>query len=82
MSVNAVGEVIYLQGPCRVEDAEPLVALLQKSRKVSLDLSTCESLHAAVVQVILAFGGQVVGAPADGFLGEFLVPAIGRAALP
>ncbi|MBO9544611.1 hypothetical protein [Caulobacter sp.] len=82
MSISAVGDVIYLQGPCRVEDAETLVALLQKSRKVTLDVSTCESLHAAVVQAILAFEGQIVGAPTNGFLGEFVVPALGRTIQP
>lgn len=82
MSISAVGDVIYLQGSCRVEDAETLVALLQKSRKVTLDVSTCESLHAAVVQAILAFEGQIVGAPADGFLGKLLVPALCRSVQP
>lgn len=82
MSISAVGDVIYLQGQCRVEDAETLVALLQKSRKVTLDVSTCESLHAAVVQAILAFEGQVVGVSGDGFLGQLLIPALGRTVQP
>lgn len=82
MSVSAVGDVIYLQGSCRVEDAETLVALLQKPRKVTLDVSTCESLHAAVVQAILAFDGRIVGAPTEGFLGKLLIPALGRVTRP
>jgi len=76
MSLHADGDVIYIKGHCRVEDAEPLVALLQKSRKVTVDVSACESLHAAVVQAILTFDCPVVGAATDVFLAKLLTPAL------
>lgn len=78
MSFRQVGDVIHIEGHCRVEDAETLVALLQKSRNLTIDVSTCESLHAAVVQTILAFECPVVGAPTDGFLHKLLSPALAR----
>jgi len=82
MSLRLDGDVIHIRGHCRVEDAEPLVALLQKSRGLSIDLSACESLHAAVVQAILSFDCPVVGAPTDEFLAKLLKPALwGRADL-
>jgi hypothetical protein len=80
MTVRLDGDVIHFEGHCRVEDAETLVALLQTSEDVGLDLATCESLHAAVVQTILAFGRPVVGQPADGFIASLLTPALARAA--
>ena len=78
MSLSVDGDVIYIKGHCRVKDAETLVALLQKSRNLAIDVSTCESLHAAVVQAILAFDRPVVGTPTDGFLQKLLTPALQR----
>jgi hypothetical protein len=80
MSLRLDGDIIHFEGHCRVEDAETLAALLLKSGDVGLDLTACESLHAAVVQAILAFGRPVVGQPADGFIGSHLAPALARAA--
>jgi hypothetical protein len=72
--------VVYLSGHCRVEDAETLAALLQPSEGVTVDISGCDSLHAAVVQVLLAFDAPVVGAPVDPFLRNRLLPALIRKA--
>lgn len=80
MSFRQDGDVIHIEGHCRVEDAETLVALLQKSRNLAIDMSTCESLHGAVAQAILAFECPVVGTPTDGFLHKLLAPALARAA--
>ena len=76
MTVSRDGSVIRLQGVCRVEDAEPLTALLQSISDSTLDLSTCEGLHAAVVQAILAFCPNIVGVPDEPFLRDWLLPAL------
>jgi hypothetical protein len=76
MTVSRDGDAIHLLGVCRVEDAEPLTALLQGFGDSGLDLSACEGLHAAVVQVILAFRPQIVGVPDDAFLRDLLLPAL------
>lgn len=78
MKASRDGDVIYLSGHCRVEDAEALAALLQPSERVVVDISGCDSLHAAVVQVLLAFGAPVVGAPVEPFLRDRLFPALSR----
>lgn len=72
--------VAALHGHCRVADAETLASLLQQSPGITLDVSGCESLHAAVVQAILAFRPPVVGAPADPFLKNHLLTALAREA--
>ncbi|WP_454715649.1 hypothetical protein [Caulobacter segnis] len=72
------GDVVYLTGHCRVEDAETLAALLQPSEGVIVDISGCDSLHAAVVQVLLAFDAPVVGEPAESFLRDRLLAALIR----
>ena len=76
MTVLNDGPVIRLRGVCRVEDAEPLTALLQGVSDSTLDLSMCEGLHAAVVQAILAFRPTIVGVPDDPFLRDRLLPAL------
>ena len=76
MTVTREGDVVHLVGLCRVEDAEPLTALLQGLSDSTLDLSACEGLHAAVLQAILAFRPKIVGVPGDVFLRDRLLPAI------
>ncbi len=78
MSVARDGDVIVLSGPCRVEDAEPLTALMQDAPQACLDLSACEGLHAAVVQTILAFRPQIKGVARDPFVALWLSPLLGR----
>ena len=80
MMASRDGDVIHLSGHCRVEDAEALTALLQPSEGVIVDISGCDSLHAAVVQVLLAFDASVVGEPAESFLRDRLLPALVRKA--
>jgi hypothetical protein len=76
MSVIRDGDHVRLIGLCRVEDAEPLTALLQAFPDSTLDLSACEGLHAAVLQAILAFRPELTGAPGDVFLRDRLLPAV------
>ena len=76
MTVARDGDIIRLQGVCRVEDAEPLTVLLQCICDSTLDVSACEGLHAAVVQVILAFRPKIIGLSKDGFLRDWLLPAL------
>jgi hypothetical protein len=76
MTVVSEGDVVRLVGLCRVEDAEPLTALLQGLSDSTLDLSACEGLHAAVLQAIVAFRPAIVGVPGDAFLKNYLLPAL------
>jgi hypothetical protein len=76
MTVLRDGDRIRLSGLCRVEDAEPLTALLQGFEDSTLDLSACEGLHAAVAQAILAFRPKIVGTPGDVFLRDRLLSAL------
>jgi len=78
MAVRLDGAVIRLEGDLRVEDAEPLLALLQEpGRAVSLD--GAGRLHTAVVQVLLALRPPVSGAPSDAFAARWLAPLLGAA---
>ena len=76
MSVRLDNEIIRLEGRCHVEDAEPLLVLLQARAHRTIDLSASETLHTAIVQLILAFRPPLTGAGADDFLGRWVIPAM------
>jgi hypothetical protein len=56
---------ILLEGHCPVEDAEPLLQLLQATPKGLLDWEHCTYLHTAVLQVILAAPTRRLGSCGD-----------------
>jgi hypothetical protein len=45
---------ICLEGDTPVEEAEPLLVLLLAHPSAALDLSACNHMHTAIVQVLLA----------------------------
>jgi hypothetical protein len=76
MSVRLDGNVIILEGPCRVEDAEPLLGWLQANRGRMVDLAGAEHLHAAVLQVLMALRPRIRGTAGDAFLRDWITPAL------
>lgn len=63
---------IILEGECPVEDAEPLLELLQASPAAPLDWTRCTRLHTAVVQVVLAARPNLVGPCGDPWLQQWM----------
>jgi hypothetical protein len=79
MSVRLDGNVIVLEGACRVEDAEPLLGWLQADRSLAVDLTDAEQLHAAVLQVLMALSPVLQGTPKDTFIRDWITPALSEA---
>ncbi|WP_114947168.1 hypothetical protein [Microvirga calopogonii] len=79
MSARLDGEVIVLEGQCRVEDAEPLLAWLQANRSRIVDLTNADHLHGAVFQVLIALKPAIRGEGKDAFLRDWLVPVLATA---
>ena len=79
MSVRLDGNVIVLEGTCRVEDAEPLLGWLQADRGLIVDLTGAEQLHTAVLQVLMAVRPTLKGTARDAFIREWLTPAFSEA---
>jgi hypothetical protein len=79
MSVRLDGNIIVLEGLCRVEDAEPLLGWLQADRRRVVDLAGAEHLHAAVFQVLLALRPVVRGEGNDAFNRNWLIPLLTEA---
>ena len=76
MSVHLDGMVIRLEGECRVEDGEPLLALLTGGTGRTVDLTMAGPLHAAVVQALLALQPPLAGSPGDAFTARWIAPLL------
>lgn len=76
MSVRLDSNRIYLEGDCRVAEAETLTSLLQADAARIVDLDGCRSLHAALVQTLLAFRPAIEGKPEDSFIKTLLLPSL------
>jgi hypothetical protein len=63
---------ILLVGSCPVEDAEPLLQMLQATPDAPVDWTQCGQIHTAVYQVLLAAGAFPVGPCGDGWLQQWL----------
>ena len=69
MAVIVRGDgVVMLEGICGAADADALQRALLTDAQTSVEWSACDQLHAAVLQVLLAAGRPVRGAPRSAFL--------------
>jgi hypothetical protein len=68
--------LIVLDGACPVEDAEPLLQLLQTMPAAKVDWRQCGRLHTAVLQLVLASGRAAIGPCGDASVERWLVPKL------
>lgn len=71
MTVSLQDEVVRLEGDCRVEDAETLSALLDGQGGRVVDVGECRQLHTAVLQALLHYRPQLIGACGNRFLEQW-----------
>jgi hypothetical protein len=64
---------IVLDGVCPVEDAEPLLQMLQTMPAAEVDWRRCRQLHTAVLQLVLASGRALIGPCGDAWVAQWLV---------
>jgi hypothetical protein len=69
---------IVLDGVCPVEDAEPLLQMLQTMPAAEVDLRQCRQLHTAVLQLILASGRALIGPCGDAWIAQWLLPKLSQ----
>ena len=73
MTVRTVeSELIVLEGKCPSEEAEVLLQRLLATPGAIVDLQRCETLHAAVIQVLLTAKPTLQLPPTDTAVGRWL----------
>ena len=72
MAHSIADYVVTLTGACGIEEAEELHAALCGVHEPVFDLAGATVLHTAIVQLILAAGGQVQHAPPEPLLAACL----------
>lgn len=72
------GASIVLEGECLAEDAEALVQMLQETPAAAIDWSSCNRLHTAVMQVLLAVRARTVGDCGDPWVRKWAVSLFGH----
>ena len=75
MTIKFDNKIIRLRGDCGSEDVEALLAALSADDR-SIDMSEVDHMHAAVLQVLLAFGPRLLGSPRDTFVRTWLIPVL------
>jgi hypothetical protein len=76
MTVRRHDGAIVLEGICPVEDAEPLLRMLQTMPAAEVDWTPCRQLHTAVLQLVLASGRPLVGPCGDEWIAQWLGPKL------
>lgn len=76
MPISFKKDVAILRGSCAIEDAERLLSALIKSPDRLVDLSGLESIHTAVLQVLMACSPECIAEPKDEMLGDALRPLL------
>jgi hypothetical protein len=73
---RGIDGIIVLESSCPVEDAEPLLQLLQATPDAKCDWTKCTHLHSAVVQVLLAARPAFIGPCADPWIERWLAASL------
>lgn len=72
MAIRYLKTHAALEGHLSAEEAEGLLAWLRSHPKGQVHLGRCESLHAALLQTLLAIQPRIKAAPADVWLCQAL----------
>jgi hypothetical protein len=76
MTVRLADGTVFLEGECPVEDGAALAQHLARHPRATVDWSACDSMHAAVFQVLLAVRPPLRGAPGGDFIRTHLAPLL------
>jgi hypothetical protein len=76
MSISFKKNIAQLSDVVSVEDAEGLLEWLQKRKNAKIDLSACQHIHAANLQVLMAAKPTISAWPTDAALSRWLQQAL------
>ncbi len=78
MTISRRGKILKLTGVIGVEDAEIIYAELERHSFQEVDLSGCEYLHSAVLQLFLMFKVPIHKYPQQPTLASWLRHSVGQ----
>ena len=67
-----IAEAIVFRDECSIQECETLLATLQESPAMPIDLRPCRSMHTALLQVLIAAGERQIWGPDVQSLRELL----------
>jgi hypothetical protein len=76
VTVELDQQTIRLKGDCPIEDAEPLLALLQDQAGYVVDISDMGLIHTAILQLLIALRPKVIGPSRDSFTNLWIIPLL------
>lgn len=68
---RAADGTVFLEGPCPVEDAEPLLRMLLETPAAPVNWTLCREPHTGVVQVLIAGGVVPIGPCGDDWMAQW-----------
>lgn len=78
MPIAFNGQVIEMEGACTIEEADALLAFLERTPGAKVSLRGCEHLHTALLQILVARRVPLTGEVYSPFLWKWIAPLLAR----
>lgn len=79
MPIRYAESKVTLEGVCTIEEVEGLIAFLERTPKAVVLLASCEHMHTAILQALLAYRVPLSGEVYSPFLWKWVAPLLARA---
>lgn len=76
MPVRYEEDTIHMDGFCAIDEAEELVRFLEEHPKSRVELSQCQHMHTALLQLLLSYRVELRGEAYNPFISKWIVPLL------
>ena len=73
MAIEFNDAVVKFEGHCRLEEASALFEWLEQTPAAKIDLTDCERIHTAILQILMVAKPELLASPANPFLKQWLL---------
>lgn len=73
LQTNESENILKLDGIITAEDTDEFISCLREYPNLTIDLSTCEHLHTAVLQALLILKPEILSLPENPFWSKCLI---------
>jgi len=70
------GDTIVMKGVCAIEDVDELMKYLQEHPHARVDLTGCEHMHTALLQLLMHHRVSVLGNSYSPFIWKWVTPML------